>query len=1259
MAVMTAVEDPGDTTGDHNLRVRSCRVCNRKSNQLNPLLEGPGASCKYVPWLYGEDGAPEGWICKISYHCFQLSGFQEEYRTLNALVEAASKNPRIQKEIKAVEDKYIELVNAGVITEKLRGRRREGVFDSLSEERKKVVTAFQEHAFTTRVPMRGMSLDIYRKKYGEPSPEVKIIKDHIFPDGSVKDAVLLKKLDDDEFEAEVECRQGVALTETLDNGSCVLRRGQQKAKFDYLATNLVSKADTLHMDRALPEEEPKLPGDNEGEADFSDHDSVADELPDIAGILSVLSSSATTSRKSARSATPAVKQEVRAGRARLQKSVTPVGSSSSAVAMSPRSVPEPLAASAGQACSSSASASAADPGSDSKCARRAGAAAAMGSMGKTPEDVLAEIGFSEKQLQAEALEAALASELFAKPTIAAVEEKEFQKQVKQVMGDASKLYKEVMQMQHKLGKRVHSPAEAVRKVADHRERAQLIGQLMGLMLTSMPEFAKVEAAVDGFKQHQLNLPVQILARIFKLHVLHEVRFDRCSNIAGLMSHSADKFEWDLDTHKQICFEVLDQGVAFILDGTSKKDASKAKDTVQYMCTFVSEVVKSGMLGKDVSQELELAAHVFSLKDTTAWSEQRAGLAKILSLQGDANYAGPLFGLVHHPSFKVMTALVEQHVADLEKADGIKPSLIAASQALNLVSLMFENSLGEEIPVRFSQKDFDEVTAKFDALVKANGKIVTSTKGCRQELVGFFKGMSSFVSTALRLLDNKSLEFCCSLAQGIADNMTDFVSQTNWPTIAAEVNLRIQAVQLHGKLAKTNGVALAAFKAFIGDDIWKLISSAGTVAVAAANRVKLIDHIYRAAVAHVSPLDSNDKLKALVASFQVVDDVLNEPIVPLLPDLVSAISHLQHNVVTMKDVAMQQYDLVVASFRPHFAAVLASILDGSGSVEALAEVRNLATPLRQLSTWSPTAKQDQAALMLAQDIANFAEQHAVLHRLNVNRDQLVDTLLEQHGVNGFDVASLVDIGQKVKADMKCKHQSLCFLCSDSSLAARVLEFMASTASDLKAALTCSFEALMGKGRAHMEEMDKMLFLSESPDEDFLARYTKPVAEQIAKQHESLNSIHSTVVRIAELVAMEGIGSGLDNIKQHLCKSRAVTAKWAALSLLRTSGITHASRGKQLRQQLKQVFDEYMCVPEVRPHLNDGLLSQVEEVLRGDAGAGQAASVAEQVAPAVAPKRRGAAQRAAPDAAEAKRAKLPLPRCGRSGATDKEPIGVLLN
>ena len=114
MAVMTAVEDPGDTTGDHNLRVRSCRVCNRKSNQLNPLLEGPGASCKYVPWLYGEDGAPEGWICKISYHCFQLSGFQEEYRTLNALVEAASKNPRIQKEIKAVEDKYIELVNAGV-----------------------------------------------------------------------------------------------------------------------------------------------------------------------------------------------------------------------------------------------------------------------------------------------------------------------------------------------------------------------------------------------------------------------------------------------------------------------------------------------------------------------------------------------------------------------------------------------------------------------------------------------------------------------------------------------------------------------------------------------------------------------------------------------------------------------------------------------------------------------------------------------------------------------------------------------------------------------------------------------------------------------------------------------------------------------------------------------------------------------------------------------------------------------------------------
>ena len=42
------------------------------------------------------------------------------------------------------------------------------------------------------------------------------------------------------------------------------------------------------------------------------------------------------------------------------------------------------------------------------------------------------------------------------------------------MGDASKLYKEV-KMQHKLGKRVHSLAEAVRKVADHGERATSSG----------------------------------------------------------------------------------------------------------------------------------------------------------------------------------------------------------------------------------------------------------------------------------------------------------------------------------------------------------------------------------------------------------------------------------------------------------------------------------------------------------------------------------------------------------------------------------------------------------------------------------------------------------------------------------------------------------------------------------------------------------------------------------------------------------------
>ena len=73
-----------------------CGLCNQKSDELNPLLQGPYRRSIKIPtwpWLHGTLYAPVGKCCRICPYVFVLGGFATSYPSTDA-VKAAMKDEK-------------------------------------------------------------------------------------------------------------------------------------------------------------------------------------------------------------------------------------------------------------------------------------------------------------------------------------------------------------------------------------------------------------------------------------------------------------------------------------------------------------------------------------------------------------------------------------------------------------------------------------------------------------------------------------------------------------------------------------------------------------------------------------------------------------------------------------------------------------------------------------------------------------------------------------------------------------------------------------------------------------------------------------------------------------------------------------------------------------------------------------------------------------------------------------------------------------
>jgi len=124
----------------------------------------------------------------------------------------------------------------------------------LESARQQVVKAYTQSQLEVRTKFRG----VLREKYEQQHPGriqakgMKVIKAKA--DGKWCELVMVPKLPEGEFDIDTVDLSGVQISETHDDGSCLVAENQMLNKFDALAERTVGEAHASRGNRALEEQ---------------------------------------------------------------------------------------------------------------------------------------------------------------------------------------------------------------------------------------------------------------------------------------------------------------------------------------------------------------------------------------------------------------------------------------------------------------------------------------------------------------------------------------------------------------------------------------------------------------------------------------------------------------------------------------------------------------------------------------------------------------------------------------------------------------------------------------------------------------------------------------------------------------------------------------------------------------------------------------------------------------------------------------------
>lgn len=122
------------------------------------------------PWSKGNHVKPQRKICALCPMAFKHGGFEHKYSTLDNLIQAMKSDAQLQAEFDACVKKLIQYVNEGVVSQRIKGGKRDEIRLGMEEERNKVVSVIASESASIKTKMRAIKLE----KYLEENPHVDV-----------------------------------------------------------------------------------------------------------------------------------------------------------------------------------------------------------------------------------------------------------------------------------------------------------------------------------------------------------------------------------------------------------------------------------------------------------------------------------------------------------------------------------------------------------------------------------------------------------------------------------------------------------------------------------------------------------------------------------------------------------------------------------------------------------------------------------------------------------------------------------------------------------------------------------------------------------------------------------------------------------------------------------------------------------------------------------------------------------------------------
>ena len=281
---LSVIGGPCSIRGTMFTCIKRCPLCNLTNGEDNVVTGGCfGIEVhEFLVWNRGTSENPVGRHDKLCVRTWDEGGFSAEYADVNEFIIARRGKPVVQLQWDTARE--CMRIEMGRGPARASESRKAAVADNLEKARKKIVESYEREELEIITGFEAENKDDYEKKFPGRIAERKYKTKWGTFDAVWQEVVLVPKKEQGKWDVNIKQICGVSMITTHDDGSRVIREGQQQAKFQRLGRDLLQDArqcrtnDTADVAFGISElEGPREEDVNDDDAPLDVEDSDGDD----------------------------------------------------------------------------------------------------------------------------------------------------------------------------------------------------------------------------------------------------------------------------------------------------------------------------------------------------------------------------------------------------------------------------------------------------------------------------------------------------------------------------------------------------------------------------------------------------------------------------------------------------------------------------------------------------------------------------------------------------------------------------------------------------------------------------------------------------------------------------------------------------------------------------------------------------------------------------------------------------------------------